>query len=126
MLMHFMLLCVEYRREFGDDWPVDSYKKSVILKNRTNLQELLDTDDDLIGAMRSRECLSKHQLRSIQNVTDLTARNGKLLDILTSSSARNLNRFVGCLQSTQGHLVPLLTGDTGKQVLYIKDLEVVI
>ncbi len=104
-----------YRPEFGEHWPLDSDKTSVIIKKRSELLELLDTDDDLIGAMLSRDVFSKHKLRSIQSATDLQTRNGKLLDILTGSSLRTLNRFVGCLQSTQCHLVPLFTGDTGKQ-----------
>ncbi len=121
-----MPLFLVYRPEFGEHWPLDSDKTSVIIKNRSELLELLDADDDLISAMLSRDVFSKHKLRSIQNATDLQTRNWKFLDILTESSLRNFNRFVECLQSTQCHLVPLFTGDTGKRLLNFHKLEIFI
>ena len=81
------------------------------------LWELLDTDDDLIGAMLSRSCFTQQKVTSIKNVSDLRERNKKLLDILTRSSRENFNRFVECLRRTQPHIEPLLTGNKGKQLV---------
>ena len=90
---------------------------SIIRKNKFELGELLDldTDDDLIGAMFSQSCFPQQQLTSIQRVSDLDERNKKLLDILARSSRENFNKFVGCLRTMQRHIVPLLTGNKGKQ-----------
>ena len=86
-------------------------------KNNLELRKLLDTDDDLIGAMLSQSCFTQQQVTSIQNVSDLRKRNMKLLDILTRSSRENYNRFVDCLRTTQRHIVPLLTGNKGTHLI---------
>ena len=112
-----MLVCSEYRPEFGDCWPLDSDQISLISKNSLELCELLDTDDDLIGAMLSRSCFTQQKVTSIKNVSDLRERNKKLLDVLTRSSRENFNRFVDCLRTTQPHIVPLLTGNKGTHFL---------
>ena len=81
------------------------------------LHKLLDTDDDLIGAMLSKSCFTQQQVTSIHNITDLRKRNMKLLDVLTRSSRENFNRFVDCLRTTQPHIVPLLTGNKGTHLM---------
>jgi hypothetical protein len=94
-----------------------SHEISIITKNNVKLWELLDTDDDLIGAMLSQSCFTQQLLTSIQRVSDLDDRNKKLLDILTRSSRENFNRFVDCLRTTQRHIVPLLTGNKGTHLM---------
>jgi hypothetical protein len=89
--------------------------KSIIMKNYSKLADLLDTDDDLICEMLSRECFTVYQLINIANTSDLCERNKKLLDLVLSGSVATLARFTECLQTTQPHLIPLLTGNTGKQ-----------
>ena len=81
------------------------------------LWELLDTDDDLIGAMLSQSCFTQQQVTSIQRVSDLDERNKKLLDILARSSRENFNKFVGCLRTMQRHIVSLLTGNKGTELV---------
>ena len=112
-----MLVCLEYRPEFGDCWPLYCDQMSIITQNNLELWELLDTDDDLIGDMFSGSCFTQQQLTSIQSVSDLRKRNMKLLDILTRSSRENFNRFVDCLRTTQRHIVPLLTGNKGTHLM---------
>jgi hypothetical protein len=114
MLIDALFVCLEYRSEFRDCWPLDSDQISIITKNNMKLWELLDTGDDLIGAMLSRSCFAQQLVTSLQRVSDLEERNKKLLDILTRSSRENFNRFVDCLRTMQRHIVPLLTGNKGK------------
>jgi hypothetical protein len=83
------------------------------MKNYSKLADLLDTDDDLICEMLSRECFTVYQLINIANTSDLCERNKKLLDLVLSGSIATFTRFTGCLQTTQPHLMPLLTGNTG-------------
>jgi hypothetical protein len=118
-LIDGLYVCLEYRDEFGDCWPLDAEQVSIIRKNKLELAELLDldTDDDLIGAIYSKSYFLQQQLTSIQSVSDLRKRNMKLLDILTRSSRATFNRFVDCLRTTQRHIVPLLTGNKGKQLV---------
>jgi L-lysine 2,3-aminomutase len=78
---------------------------------------LLDTDDDLICEMLKRKCFTLYQLVILRNISDMCERNKKLLDLLLASSVATFNLFVECLQTTQEHLVPLLTGKTGKVLL---------
>ena len=90
---------------------------SIITQNNLELRELLDTDDDLVGDMLSGSCFTQQQLTSIQSISDLRKRNMKLLDTLTRSSRENFNRFVDCLRITQPHIVPLLTGNKGTELV---------
>ena len=112
------LCCQEYSSEFGDCWPLGSERQLIIMANYQELVELLDTDDDLIGEMKSRGCLRQEHLSQIENVGDLCERNKLLLNILLRSStcACSLYRFMECLRTTQQHLLPFLTGNTGKQI----------
>ena len=112
-----LLVCLECRFEFGDCWPLDSDRMSIIMGNYLELRELLDTDDDLIEAMFSKSCFTQQQLTSILSVSDLHDRNKKLLDILTRSSRENFNRFVDCLFTTQPHIATLLSGDEGTHLM---------
>jgi hypothetical protein len=94
------------------------------MKNYSKLADLLDTDDDLICEMLSRECFTVHQLINIANTSDLCERNKKLLDLVLSGSVATFARFIECVQTTQPHLMPLLTGMYN--ILYRDTLEVLI
>lgn len=115
MFYIFIACCLAYRTEFDKHWPLKSCTKAIIKKNYKELTELLDADFHLIGLMQSRDCFTRQQLKSIESSTDISERNAKLLDILTRRSDGDFGIFVQCIETTQPHLVPLLTGDTGKQ-----------
>jgi hypothetical protein len=100
----------------NDEWrPLQLKDKSIIglTKNYSKLADLLDTNDDLICEMFSRECFTVYQLIYIANTSDLFERNKKLLDLVLRGSVASFTRFIGCLQTTQPHLIPLLIGTTG-------------
>ena len=92
---------------------MDSEHKSFILKNYSEIADVLDSGDDLIYEMLSRQCLTVNQLIIIENTSDRCERNKKLLDFLLRSSRATLKLFIGCLEVTQCHLVPLITEKTG-------------
>ena len=116
MLFSFLLVCLEYAPQFGDCWPLDEEKKSILTKNRCLLIENLNTDEDLIGEILKRGCFMFELMQIVRASTVLTERNEKLLDILMRSSIRNLKLFESCLHITQPHLSPLLAGNTGKNI----------
>jgi hypothetical protein len=84
------------------------------MSNYSKLADLLDTDDDLICEMLSRECFTLNQLINVVNTSDLCERNKKLLDLVLNGSVATSKLFIGCLQMTQPHLLPLITGCTGR------------
>jgi hypothetical protein len=86
---------------------------SFIVKNYSEISDLLDTDYDMICELLSSECLTARQLISIESTSDLCERNKKLLDLLLRSSVRTLNSFADCLQATQPQLVHLVIENTG-------------
>ena len=92
-----------------------SYKLTIIRENASELLERLVTDDALIEAMKSKSCFTQQQLTIIQSVSDLHERNKMLLEILSRSSLEKFNRFVDLLRAMKPHIVPLLTGNEGKQ-----------
>jgi hypothetical protein len=93
--------------------PLNLENTSIILKNYSKIANLLDTDDDLICEMLSKECFTVYQLINIANTSDLFERNKKLLDHILRGSVATFSWFTGCLQTTQPHLMQLLTCNTG-------------
>jgi hypothetical protein len=111
--------CVSYlflvrRSAYGSCWPLDDDHENIINKNYLRLKDLLDPDDDLINVMLSRDCLTPQRLINIRNCTDVSERNKKLLEYLRRGSLEKFDSFVDCVACTQPHLVPLLSGNTGK------------
>ena len=86
----------------------------MIKTNFARLIELLDTDGDLIAAMTSACCLSHRQLSYLKDLTETHKRSGKLLEMLKRRGIGHFNLFLGCLQQTQRHLIPLLSEHVGK------------
>ena len=109
-------LCVVRLDDFGECWPLDAVRLSILKKNRPVLCELLDTDDDLINEMSSRHCLTEEQLDKIRETGSLRNRNVLLVDTFERRSIDNFRLFEESLNITQPHLVPLLNENdpTGK------------
>lgn len=97
-----------------DCWPLDLETKSVIMKNYSEIADLLEVDEDLVCEMLSQECFTLNQLIIIYNTRDECERNQKLLNSLLRGSTVTWTKFIGCLQRTQRHILPLITGNTGK------------
>ena len=102
---------------------MDSEHKSFILKNYSEIADVLDSGDDLIYEMLSRQCLTVNQLIIIENTSDRCERNKKLLDFLLRSSRATLKLFIGCLETTQCHLVPLMIEKTGNLAFCFINIE---
>jgi len=98
----------------GDCWPLDDKQLSLIGTNYLALVEILDADDDLLGELTSAECFSQHQLNELRNISRLSDRNSRLLDMLTHCSVAHFKKFIHCVTCTQCHAVPLLTGLDGE------------
>jgi len=97
----------------GDCWPLSDEQLSVINANTGKLNELLDTDRDLIGDMRETECLTRRQINHLNELPYEGARNNKLLEMMKRRSISDFNKFIECVEKNQRHLVPFLTGDEG-------------
>lgn len=117
---HYFVLCEEFSPH--GCWPLDSGTKFVLMKNYSKLAKLLYVDEDLVQEMLSQNCLTVNQLINIENTGDKCEKTKKLLNYWLKSSVATHERFVGCLQTTQRHLVPLVTKDTGKLVLEWRDV----
>jgi len=101
----------------GDCWPLSDEQLSIINANAEKLNELLDTDRDLIGDMRETECLTRRQIDHLVELPYERGRNSKLLDMMIRRSVSDFNKFIECLENNQRHLVPFLTGDEGNCLL---------
>jgi hypothetical protein len=112
-LIH-LLLSVVYRYKYGSNWPLRPEVRNVLKTNSREIIKLLDTDDDLIGAVISKCSFGSEQLESVTGTTD--ERSTKLLDKIARSSIATYNRFLDCLRHMRPNVVPLLPGE-GKDLL---------
>lgn len=98
---------------------MQSERKFIIRENLTQLADLLDVDDNLIGDLVSRGCFTDQQLAGVVNSADHNERNTKLLHVFMRSSVNNLNVLLEYLKASQPHVVPLLTGNKGLHCLHV-------
>ena len=110
------MLLTEVSTENNDCWPLHSGQMAIIDENKPHLIKRLETDYDLLPAMRATKCLTLEQIDSLGFVRDVLKRNGKLVDMLKRRSVSQFNEFIECLEKYQRHLIPFLTGDKGDQV----------
>ena len=120
-IVSLLFLCSDYSPEFGDCWPLDPGILAVIKNNKVKLIRYLCVDE-LIGELSNRKCITDEKLHCIRQ-TKPNKRNDVLLDLLMKTSVENFQLFVACLRVTQSHLVPLLTGDTGMNVMESSEME---
>ena len=111
-----LLILTEFDTESNDIWPLHDGQMSIIDRNKSKLMDLLDTEYDLLPALRATTCLSRHQIDSLQAIPNVHERNLKLLEMLKRRSISQFNKFIECLERYQRHLIPFLTGDEGNQV----------
>jgi len=109
----YLLTKLSLLTDVGDCWPLSDEQLSIVNANMCKLNELLATDFDLIGDMRETECLPRHQIKYLCELSYAWERNSKLLDMMKRRSISHFNRFIDCLKENQRHLVPFLTGDEG-------------
>jgi hypothetical protein len=107
-----MLVVVEYEGKYGDYWPLNEKMKEVIGNSYDQIVELLRVDAKLIDAVVSNGCFKREQLINVTGTPH--EKSKKLLDKFKRSDIRNLNRFVRCLRVMRPEVVPLLTGEAGK------------
>lgn len=85
-----------------------------MLRNREQIIELLNADDDFINALMSRGGFDRDQLKDvIETSADNRERSARLVDMLLKGSIGNFNHLIACVNSTQPHIAPFLTGETG-------------
>ena len=94
-------------------WPLDDNQLSVINENFQQLIQFLDSEDDLIFSLIATSCFTRRQISVIKCITDIEGRSSKILQLLKRRGVEHLNQFLSCLERTQRHLLPFLTGNTG-------------
>jgi hypothetical protein len=99
--------------EVGDCWPLNDEQLSTINRNSRQLVDILDTDDDLIANMMSTSCLAFRQLTDLREEANLGERNRKFVEMLKRRSVDHFRACIVCLENTQRHVIPLMTGQTG-------------
>ena len=112
-----LFLCPDYSPQFGDCWPLGSKRQAVIRRNKRKLVRYLYINDELIDELSKRECFTYEKLQNIRKKATMEERNEALLDHLMKSSIGNFQLVLDCLRITQPHLIPLLTGDTGMNLM---------
>jgi hypothetical protein len=93
-------------------WPLNEEMKEVIGNSYDQIANLLRVDAKLIKTLVSEGCFKREQLKNVTGTT--YEKSTKLLDKFKRSDIRNLNRFVRCLRVMRPEVVPLLTGEAGK------------
>jgi len=107
------LLIADISTDAKESWPLSTEHLSIINTNTPKLVELLDTEYDLLLDMRTTNSLSGEQITYLKEVTHKRERNEKLLEMMKRRSISQFNEFIACLEKTQRHLIPFLTGDEG-------------
>jgi hypothetical protein len=107
-----MLVVVEYEGKYGDCWPLFPETKADIENSYDQIAELLRVDTELIEAVVSNGCFERDQLEGVTGTP--YEKSKKLLDKFRRSDISKLNRFVRCLRNMRPKVVPLLTGEAGK------------
>ena len=95
-------------------WPLDNNQLRLITGNLQQLIEFLDSGDDLIFSLIGTDCFTRRQIDALKCIADINDRNAKLLTMLTRRGVEHFNQFLHSLEMFQRHLLPLLTGNTGR------------
>jgi hypothetical protein len=82
--------------------------KTALEKYDHEVLEWLRTDEKLIDAIISKECLTLTQLQSVTGSPD--ERGFRLLDTIKRSSVTTYNRFVQCVEQLRPNIATLLKG----------------
>ena len=95
-------------------WPLKNTQIRIINENHHSLVKFLDSGNELMSRLAATSCFNDQQMTALNSLNDVSAKNKKMLEMLQRRSVEHFNQFLQCLDETQRHLLPLLTGDTGK------------
>jgi len=98
---------LEYKAEFGGDWPLGEKEVSTLDANEESLVDLLDTTD-LLSRMFSTRVINRRQMEFIYSKPTSYEKNEELLGILRRSSLSNYWQTIKCLRSSnQSHIAEI-------------------
>ena len=105
---------VEYKSEYGGEWPLTEKELSVLDTNRESLVDLIDCSE-LVVRLYSAKVINVRQREMISSEQANHRRNEALLDILRRHSINDYKKVVRCLnESTQSHVAETLDKGGGK------------
>src|SRR6218665_2336634 len=90
---------VEYKPEYGNDWPLTEKEISVLDINRESLVDLVDCSD-LLVRLYSTQVINLRQRETISSEPTNHRRNEGLLDILRRRSIDDYRQVVRCLHES--------------------------
>lgn len=111
----FIVIYSDRTFDCGDCWPLDKDRLSRLKRNYKKLEDLIEVDNDLLTELEQSACFTTQHVNAIEAGVAAAERKRcqKMLDILKLRSEADFKKFIKCLEKTQKHLVPYLTGDKG-------------
>ena len=98
---------LEYKEEFGGDWPLREKEISILDANEECLVDLLDTRD-LLCRMFSTGVINRRQMEYISSKPTSYEKNEELLGVLRRSSFSCYWQTIKCLRSSnQSHIAEI-------------------
>ena len=105
---------IEYKSEYGGDWPLTDNELSILDTNQESLVDLVDCSDLLIRLF-SAQVINGRQRETIFSEPTNHRRNEVLLDILRRRSVDDYRQVIRCLyESNQSHVAEILDKGGGK------------
>src|SRR6218665_1012125 len=105
---------VEYKSEYGGEWPLTEKELSVLDTDRESLVDLIDCSE-LVVRLYSAKVINVRQREMISSEQANHRRNEALLDILRRHSINDYKKVVRCLnESNQSHVAETLDKGGGK------------
>lgn len=102
------------RNEVADVWPLMDEHLNRLNACSRYLIDFIVPDVTLINELLSTEVITSRHKQHIEVGSSSADRNSRILEILAKRSVGDLKNYLHCLVKTcQGHLVPLLTRNTG-------------
>jgi hypothetical protein len=101
--------------------PLTEVQKSMLVRNRSSLVELIDTERGLIAEMYAAGCITWRQKDFIETPTSKAERNIRLLNLMEKSCQLDFNKFMKCLKATgQKHVCRLLSPNAAVAIIVAK------
>lgn len=112
--LNYGIIFVDFKPEFGGDWPLTEKEISIIDANHTTLINLLEPCE-LTYLLFATDVINSRQKDSIASKLTNHEKNEVLLDILTRRSLFDYHKTISCLHaSNQSHIAQILDEGGGE------------
>src|SRR6218665_454980 len=98
-LMKFSYL-LEYKPQFGGNWPLSESKVEILDDNITFLTENIDSAHGLLTFMIQKKAITQRQQESVSAQSESCKRNEVLLEIIRRSSQSQLEGTIEALKAS--------------------------